>query len=122
TVGAITLISFGRGYSHDDLALAQELGHRVALAIDNAQLYAEARAAVRVRDDVLAIVSHDLRNPLSTILSSAGRMLAVMDGGETPERKPLERVQRAARRMNHLISDLLDAASLETGTLSLEQK
>ncbi len=121
-VGAITLVSFTRGYTKDDLALAQELGHRVALAVDNAHLYDEARAAVRVRDDVLAIVSHDLRNPLSTILTSTGRILASLEDGGAPLRLPLERCQRAARRMTHMISDLVDAASLETGTLSLDQR
>ena len=120
TVGAITLVSFARSYSRDDLALAQELGHRVALAVDNAHLYDEARAAVRVRDDVLAIVSHDLRNPLSTILTSTGRLLEIADGEMV--RAPLERCQRAARRMTHMISDLVDAASLETGTLSLDPR
>jgi PAS domain S-box-containing protein len=122
TVGAITLVSFGRGFGKDDLALAQELGHRVALAVDNAHLYDEAREAVRVRDDVLAIVSHDLRNPLSTILTSTGRMLESIEDEERLLRAPLERCQRAARRMTHMISDLVDAASLETGTLSLDQK
>ncbi|HEY1587521.1 MAG TPA: ATP-binding protein, partial [Polyangia bacterium] len=122
TVGAITLVSFTRGYGKDDLAVAQELGHRVALAVDNAHLYDEARAAVRVRDDVLAIVSHDLRNPLSTILTSTGRLLETLDGDGDGWRAPLERCQRAARRMTHMISDLVDAASLETGTLSLDQR
>ena len=121
-VGAITLVSFGRGYGKDDLALAQELGHRVALAVDNAHLYDEARAAVRVRDDVLAIVSHDLRNPLSTILTSTGRLLDAVDEDDPAARLTLERCQRAARRMTHMISDLVDAASLETGTLSLDQR
>ncbi|HEX9104736.1 MAG TPA: ATP-binding protein, partial [Polyangia bacterium] len=123
-VGAITLVSFARGYGKDDLALAQDLGHRVALAVDNAHLYDEARAAVRVRDDVLAIVSHDLRNPLSTILTSTGRLLeSIEDESDGPTmRLPLERCQRAARRMTHMISDLVDAASLETGTLSLDQR
>jgi signal transduction histidine kinase len=120
TVGAVTLVSFAHGYGHDDLALAQELGHRVALAVDNAHLYDEARAAVRVRDDVLAIVSHDLRNPLSTILTSTGRLLDLVSNEGALMRAPLERCQRAARRMTHMISDLVDAASLETGTLSLE--
>jgi signal transduction histidine kinase len=120
TVGAITVVSFARAYTKDDLALAQELGHRVALAVDNAHLYDEARAAVRVRDDVLAIVSHDLRNPLSTILTSTDRLLETLDADSL--RVPLERCQRAARRMTHMISDLVDAASLETGTLSLEQR
>ena len=122
TVGAITLVSFARGYGKDDQALAQELGHRVALAVDNAHLYDEARAAVRVRDDVLAIVSHDLRNPLSTILTSTDRLLESLEDGGAPMRLPLERCQRAARRMTHMISDLVDAASLETGTLSLDQR
>ncbi|MCU1276823.1 MAG: hypothetical protein JWM53_369 [bacterium] len=121
TVGAITLVSFGRGYGNDELALAQELGHRVALAVDNAHLYDEARAAVRVRDDVLAIVSHDLRNPLSTILTSTGRLLDSLEDDGATMRAPLERCQRAARRMTHMISDLVDAASLETGTLSLDR-
>ncbi|HEX6835347.1 MAG TPA: GAF domain-containing protein, partial [Polyangia bacterium] len=121
-VGAITLVSFGRGYGKDDLALAQELGHRVALAVDNAHLYDEARAAVRVRDDVLAIVSHDLRNPLSTILTSTGRLLDALEDEDPAQRLTLERCQRAARRMTHMISDLVDAASLETGTLSLDQR
>ena len=122
TVGAITLVSFSRGYGKDDLALAQELGHRVALAVDNAHLYDEARAAVRVRDDVLAIVSHDLRNPLSTILTSTERLLETLEDGDPAARLTLERCQRAARRMTHMISDLVDAASLETGTLSLDQR
>ncbi|MCU1282336.1 MAG: hypothetical protein JWM53_5882 [bacterium] len=121
TVGAVTLVSFGRGYGNDELALAQELGHRVALAVDNAHLYDEARAAVRVRDDVLAIVSHDLRNPLSTILTSTGRLLDLVAADGAVMRAPLERCQRAARRMTHMISDLVDAASLETGTLSLDR-
>ena len=121
-VGAITLVSFARGYGKDDLALAQELGHRVALAVDNAHLYDEARAAVRVRDDVLAIVSHDLRNPLSTILTSTDRLLEALEDDGAPTRLALERCQRAARRMTHMISDLVDAASLETGTLSLDQR
>jgi PAS domain S-box-containing protein len=122
TVGAITLVSFGRSYGKDDLALAQDLGHRVALAVDNAHLYDEARAAVRVRDDVLAIVSHDLRNPLSTILTSTDRLLSSGDSDGDGMRAPLERCQRAARRMTHMISDLVDAASLETGRLSLEPR
>ena len=122
TVGAITLVSFGRAYTRDDLALAQELAHRVALAVDNAHLYGEAQAAVRVRDDVLAIVSHDLRNPLNTILTSTSRMLETLGDEGAPARAPLERCQRAARRMTRMISDLVDAATLEVGSLSLDRK
>jgi signal transduction histidine kinase len=118
-MGAVSLISFSRGYSRDDLALSTELAHRLALALDNAQLYDEARRAVQVRDDVLAIVSHDLRNPLSTILTSTERLLT---RSSDDARQSLERCQRAAQRMTRMISDLVDAASLETGTLSLDRR
>jgi signal transduction histidine kinase len=59
---------------------------------------------------------------LSTILTSTGRLLESIEDEGAPMRAPLERCQRAARRMTHMISDLVDAASLETGTLSLDQK
>jgi signal transduction histidine kinase len=119
TIGAVSLISFARGYREDDLALTMELAHRLALALDNARLYDEARRAVQVRDDVLAIVSHDLRNPLSTILTSTERLIM---RSSDEARQSLERCQRAAQRMTRMISDLVDAASLDTGTLSLDRR
>ena len=56
-----------RAFDEDDLALAEELGRRVAIAIENARLYRSAQDAIRAREDVLAMVSHDLRSPLTTI-------------------------------------------------------
>jgi PAS domain S-box-containing protein len=124
TVGAITLVSFGRSYGKDDLALAQDLGHRVALAVDNAHLYDEARAAVRVRDDVLAIVSHDLRNPLGVVLASSALLLKSSlppdaPGKEGRARRQVEAIERAGNRMNRLIRDLLDFAAIQAGRLSV---
>ncbi len=57
------------------VAVAQGLADRAAIAIDNARLYQEARDAVRVREDVVAIVSHDLRNPLNAISLSAATLI-----------------------------------------------
>jgi signal transduction histidine kinase len=125
TLGAVSLIAQARSYGPADVALAQELCDRVAIAIDHARRYQEACAAVAVREDVLAIVSHDLRNPLSAILTSTGRLLEHLDKASGPEgvrvRLPVERCQRAARRMTRMIGDLVDAASLDTGTLSLHR-
>lgn len=78
------------------------------------------RAAVRARDDLLAVVSHDLRNPLSAIQLSA-RALA-RPAPEVERRatvKPLEVIQRSVERMNRLIDDLLQASTMEAGTFAV---
>jgi len=65
-------------------------------------------------------VAHDLRNPLSTILM---QLWALRRHGEEPERrsvKPAEAIEHAAKRLNRLIQDLLDVASIERGQLSLQ--
>ena len=89
--------------------------------IENEQrlLYQEARRATKVRDEVLSIVAHDLRNPLSAILLET-RILE--DHGHDPERRaqaPGAHIRRAANRMNRLIQDLLDVTRLEAGGLTL---
>ena len=69
-IGVITFVSSdsGRHYGQDDLTLAEELGRRAALSVENARLFEEAQQATRARDDMLGIVVHDLRNPVGTIL------------------------------------------------------
>ena len=101
-------------YTPEDVIVAEELGRRAGLALANARLYREAREAIRTRDDVLAIVSHDLRNPLNGIVLQAGVLARSVKG--QPE---LDAILRAAWRMDAMIADLLDAASLDAGHLSL---
>jgi PAS domain S-box-containing protein len=127
TLGAITGIhaESGRHYDARDLALVTELARRAAFAVDNARLHEEAKQAVRARDEVLAVVSHDLKNPLSTIMMSADFLLEeiVPDTPErTLERKQLEVMRRSADRANRLIRDLLDAARIEDGKLPIEPR
>ena len=120
-LGAITLISSapGRRYSHDDLLLAKELGRRAALAVDNARLYEQAQHAVALREDVLAVVSHDLRNPLSVILMAV-QQLQRTAGESTEAGKAAEIIQRASLNMRHLIRDLLDFSSVEAGRFTVD--
>ena len=77
------------------------------------------RRALQARDDVLAIVSHDLRNPLGTISAAADLMLDVALAPET-ERRHLAIIRRSSRRMNRLIEDLLDVARMEKGAFSID--
>jgi signal transduction histidine kinase len=83
---------------------------------------ASTEAAVRSRDQVVSIVSHDLRNPLSTVSLAARFLLEIRPAGEewATARKPLEIIKRGSDRMNRMIQDLLDIARIESGRLAIE--
>jgi signal transduction histidine kinase len=103
-----------------DLETAKELARRAALALDNSRLYREAQDAVRAREAILAVVSHDLRNPLNAIGMST--LLLLKRSLQNPlMRKQLETIQRAARQMQRLIGDLLDTSSIQAGRLGVRQ-
>jgi PAS domain S-box-containing protein len=110
-----------RDFGPEELSLAQELGRRAAVALASAQSYNDAQAATAARDDMLAIVAHDLRNPLNTIHMSSSWALE-MDAEQPigPTRRQFEIIQRSADHMNRLIQDLLDATRLQSGQLALE--
>lgn len=121
-LGALTLVSSdpARPFLAEDRVLAEELGRRAALAVDNARLYQEAREAVAARDEVLGVVSHDLGNPLSAIRVSArvlDRLLA--EGQVEPARDQVEAVREAADQMERLIRDLLEIRRIDAGRLRL---
>jgi len=79
---------------------------------------ASLRAAVQARDEVLAVVSHDLRNPVGTIFSAAS-LLLTLDPSPEKRREHLIAVKHSAERMNRLIQDLLDIGRLEAGVLTV---
>ena len=80
--------------------LAEALAERVAMAIVNARLYRASVQASQLRDQVLGVVAHDLRNPLSTILLQAGALTRRGPGPERRSQKPVDVIHRAATRMN----------------------
>ncbi len=86
------------------------------------RLYRKAEAATRAREEILAVVSHDLRNPLSIIRMNAQFLGA--DAGEDKRgaqlRKQAARISRSSDLMMRLIADLLDGAKIESGTLRAE--
>ncbi|WP_437908772.1 ATP-binding protein [Sorangium sp. So ce327] len=123
TTGALTFVGgeSGRRYSIADLAVAEEVARRTAMALENARLYQQARRAIRTRNDLLAVVSHDLRNPLSTILVASALLMQTLPAGESGAqgRNKAEIIRAAAQRMLRLIGDLLDVAAIEAGRLSM---
>ena len=122
-IGSLSLMGSERHFDEQDLELANEVARRAALAVDNARLYRAAEQATRARDDMLGVVAHDLRNPLSTIVMSTSLLLELppdADGSLT--RRQIEIVQRAADRMNRLIQDLLDVRRIDGGQLVMDPK
>lgn len=121
TVGAMTLLRLSSSYGHRDQGLAMELAGRAAMAVDNALLYQEARQAVQIREHVLSVVSHDLRNPLGAILLNTEllRRRTAPHDRDGRLRTSVVAIRRSAERMNWLIEDMLDLTSLQSGQLSL---
>lgn len=84
----------------------------------------EKLRAVRAREEMLEIVAHDLKNPLSAILLNAVLLLRTLPAKEDQSyiRRQVEGIERSAGRMKRLIEDLLDLAKVEAGRLMLEKR
>jgi PAS domain S-box-containing protein len=109
-------------YDDNDLFLAEELGRRAALALDNARLYDLVNTGIRARDDMIGIVSHDLRNPVNAVKMITGVMLDRQ--GQEPLSAELGNyasvIRQAAEQMDELIQDLLDVTRVESGRLAVK--
>ena len=127
-VGALTLLATdesGRRYGDQDLAMAELLGRRAGLAVENARLYAQTQSALsqvteisRLKDEFLATLSHELRTPLNAIVGWA----SMLKGGHLdPEvaRKGIDTIDRNAALQSRLIADILDVSRIITGKVRL---
>ncbi|MBH8553863.1 PAS domain S-box protein [Nostocaceae cyanobacterium CENA357] len=126
-LGVISFISAesGRQYDSTDLQLAEELARRASLAIDNAQLYwvaqrdrTKAESANRVKDEFLAVLSHELRSPLNPILGWTKMLRSKrLDAAKTDQ--ALETIERNVKLQAQLIEDLLDVSRILQGKMTL---
>lgn len=125
-IGALHLVRPADGGAHavEEAHVADQYAGLAALAIENARLYQEARQAVRERDDMLAVVSHDLRNPVNAIVMLTGAVLANAgdDDAALLSRADVEAVRGAARQADGLIQDLQDVSRIAAGRLRVEQR
>ncbi|WP_257452669.1 GAF domain-containing protein [Archangium lipolyticum] len=121
TLGALTVASVRAGrYTDEDLALARDLALRAAISLDHARLYREAQQALRSREEVLAVVSHDLRNPLNAI-TLATRLLSRARDNEELFTRNVGVIRGTVDQMSLLIEDLINAGAIEAGRLSLHR-
>jgi signal transduction histidine kinase len=117
-LGAIALVSStpGRTFDEHDLALAEDIAARAALAIDNARLYEEVKKANETKADFLAVLSHDLRTPLTAILGYADLLdIGIPEPLPSAARERVQRIRTAARHLLYLLNELLAFARLDAG-------
>ena len=117
-MGAIALVASdpAREFGDDDIALARDLALRAALALDNARLYRVAQEANQAKTDFLAVISHDLRTPLSSILGYSELLLmGVPEALSDVSAEQVRRVRTAGNHLLYLIDELLAYARLDAG-------
>ena len=128
TIGAMGVVQAesGRDLSEDDRALIQQLGQRAALALDNARLYREAEtarrqaeAANRAKDEFLAMLGHELRNPLAPIATALDLMARRDPQAGVQERRI---IGRQVQHLSRLIDDLLDVSRITQGKIQLRRE
>ena len=124
-VGVLTLVSTksARRFAGSDLAVAEDLALRIGTAIERAQLYNQAREAVQARQDILAFVSHDLKNSLMSLFLNVEMLTRSAPRDERRRGwKQLERIRRGVTQMQRMIEDLLDVGSIESGRLAIDSR
>lgn len=115
------------GFSTEDASIYTTLASQVAIALQNARLYAEQAATVtqlreldRLKTSFLANMSHELRTPLNSILGFSDVIIEGLDGPLTDAMtNDLKLIQKNGQHLLHLINDVLDMAKIEAGRMNL---
>jgi PAS domain S-box-containing protein len=123
TIGAIRLILErpDRSYNPFDLALAEDLADRAAIALDNATLYTKELEANRLKDEFLATVSHELRTPLTPILGAIYKLRASRTSDEDLQ-ATLDIIERNTRAQARIVEELLDISRITTAKLNFNRQ
>jgi signal transduction histidine kinase/DNA-binding response OmpR family regulator len=120
TLGALVL---GRGpsgqrYSTSDMVLAEDLAARAAIALDNALLLRNIQEADRRKDEFLAMLAHELRNPLAPICNAV-QIMGLIGFAEPELQSARDVIDRQLRHLTRLVDDLLDVSRITSGKIRL---
>ncbi len=127
TIGAMCALQAGSGrrFSEEDAAGIVELAQHAALALDNVRLFGESRDALReaevanrAKDEFLAMLGHELRNPLAPIVTSL-EVMARRDEFVDHEREVIE---RQVEHLSRMVDDLLDVSRIASGKIELRRE
>jgi len=119
TVGSLVFVSAksGRRYSLSDIDLAVELARRAATAIENSRLYRDLEEAKRQKDDFLAMLAHELRNPLAAI--QYANQLSKLEEHDSANTNIIE---RQVKNLARLVDDLLDVSRITRDKIQLKKE
>jgi signal transduction histidine kinase/DNA-binding response OmpR family regulator len=122
-IGAIVccLLPGKRNFEQDDIALIENLASRAATALDNAQLFQTIRDGERRKDEFLAMLGHELRNPLAAI-TNAGELTKLIEPTDPTFDESLEIIRQQASLMKRLVDDLLDVSRITSGRVQLQKQ
>jgi signal transduction histidine kinase len=122
-LGVVTFVGAesGRRFDDTDLAVAEDLAHRAAVAIENARLYQAVREADRRKDEFLALLGHELRNPLAPIRNALNVLkLPGADAAITGRAQAM--MERQVEHLVRLVDDLLDVSRIMRGKVELRRE
>src|SRR5258706_9852061 len=121
--GALVLAlgSSRRSLAGDNLSLADSLAGRAASALENCLLYEEIQRADQRKNEFLATLSHELRNPLAP-MRAALHMLRAKTVDPEKARSLLETMDRQVGQMTRLVEDLLDISRITRGAIELRRE
>lgn len=117
-LGTLTFLRDASAFEDEDRHLAQDVGRRAGLAIDNALLYQQLASANRAKDEFLAMLSHELRTPMTATLGWA----TMLQTGRVPEEMiatAAEAIVQSTRAQARLVEDLLDISRIVSGKMQL---
>ncbi|HEY1016204.1 MAG TPA: ATP-binding protein, partial [Herpetosiphonaceae bacterium] len=124
-LGVISLLmgESGRHYGQTEVALAEDLGRRSGLALENGQLYRAAQEALQVRDQFLSIAAHELKTPITAMLGYAQllqRRAERSADADPRNRQALRILSDQAQRLDRLIASLLDLSRIQMGQFTID--
>jgi signal transduction histidine kinase len=121
-LGVLTLVfaESGRRYGPQDVEVARDLARRAAVAVDNARLFAQLQLADRRKDEFLAMLAHELRNPLAPI-STAAQLLRLSARDPQVVCQSSEIISRQIAHMTDLVDDLLDVSRVTRGLIRVDR-
>ena len=121
TLGVLTVGRTAESPAECELALLRDIASRAAIALDNARLYRDIQDSDRRKDEFLAMLGHELRNPLAA-MSNALECLRLLDDNAEVVEESQDVLGRQLRQMTRLVDDLLDVSRITRGKVALRKE